>query len=133
MPLIIASIFLFISAAVIANILQSILKYRYESKPLIFIALFLVCIGSVSFFVNIVPTLLLQLPVLLIALMYIIIIICLAKYGQSMQSLYGAKSVSDGYEGLIRPKLQGQVVKVFEIVLQDISAWLIVGGLFLPR
>lgn len=131
MLLIFTGIILFAIAAILANILQSNFNYRYESKPLIFIGTFLACLGTASFFVTQIPLLLLNFQIVIIAVLYIATIILLARFWQPMQSLYGSHTVPVGYKGLIKPKLSGQFVKVFEIALQDISAWLIVGGLFL--
>lgn len=131
MLLIFTGIILFATAAIIANILQSYFNYRYESKPLIFIGIFLACLGTASIFVTQIPLLLLNFQIVIIAVLYIIIIILLARFWQPMQNLYGSHTVPAGYKGLIKPKLSGQFVKVFEIALQDTSAWLIVGGLFL--
>ncbi len=131
MPLIITGIVIFVTAATIANILQSYLKYRYETHSLIFIGIFLTCLAGGAFFVSQIALLLLNIPIFIIATLYIAIIISLVRFWQPMQKLYGSQTVPPEYVGLINPKPYGQVVKVFEIMLQDISAWLIVGGLFL--
>jgi hypothetical protein len=131
MTLIMTGIALFVTAAVIANILQSYFKYRYETTPLIFIAIFLTPLGIASLFITQVSLLLLHFQIVIIAVLYITTIILLARFWQPMQNLYGSHTVPAGYKGLIKPKLSGQVVKMFEVALQDTSAWLIVGGLFL--
>ena len=131
MALIVTGIIIFVTAATIANILQSYLYFKYESHPLIYIALFLGCLGGGVLYAPQILLLVLNVSVFIIAILYILIIIFLARFWQPMQKLYGSQTVSPGYEGLINPKFYGQVVKVFEIVLQDISAWLIVSGLFM--
>lgn len=125
----VVGITLFCVTAIIANILQSCFRYRYESNPFIFLGLFSLGLIAVSLYVPEMARLIANMYVLLVASLYVFVIICLVYYWRPMQNLYAANYVPVAYEGLIKPKPIGQIVKAVEIVLQDVAAWLIVGGL----
>jgi len=126
----IIGIALFVSAALIATLLQMRYRYNYAKNPIVFVCLFLVCIGGTFWFLNYLPPVLLVVSVGLIASLYVAGIPLFAKFWKPMQCLYGAETIPLAYrEGIIRPGLTEQIVKVTEIALQDMAAWLIVGGL----
>ena len=126
----ITGIMLFTSAALVATSLQVRYRLSYAKNPLLFLSLFLVCISVSCWTLNYVPSLLLMTSLIFLASMYVFGMLLLANFWKPMQRLYGAGTVPAAYQEIIHPKLSGQVVKVVEIALQDMSAWLIVGGLF---
>jgi hypothetical protein len=120
---------LFVSAAIIANYFQTFLKYSYESKPVIFLSLFCTSLIGAWFIIPEILSLLQNVYILITAIVYIVTILFLVQYWKPMQKLYCAHTVPVEYGGIIQPKPAGQIVKTVEIILQDVSAWLIVGGL----
>lgn len=124
-------IVLFVSAALIANILQSIFRYSYTACPVLFVGLFGVFLYGALWTVGYVPPFILLVGVIAVAISYIVMIQYLVLYWKPMKKLFGSDTVPVVYSGIIAPQLTGQVVKVGEVVLQDVAAWLIVGGLFM--
>lgn len=126
----IIGIVLFVSAALIATLLQMRYQYNYAKNPIVFICLFLFCIGGSFWFLNYFPPLFFVVSVGCIASLYAAGIPLLAKFWKPMQRLYGAETIPPAYrQGIIHPGLTEQTVKVTEVALQDMATWLIVGGL----
>jgi hypothetical protein len=132
MELVIAGLGLFLSAALTATLLQVRFQYNYAKNPIAFISLFLVCIVGSFWFLNYFPPVFLVVSIGCVAGLYVAGIPLLAKFWKPMQHLCGAETVPLAYrQGLIRPGLTEQLVKVTEIALQDMAAWIIVGGLII--
>ena len=125
----IIGIILFLSASLVATLLQMRYQYSYTKNPVLFVSLFLICIGGACLFLKYIPPLSLIAGLIGIASMYVFGIPLLAKCWKPMQYLYGAETEPAAYQGIIHPEFSGQIVKVCEVALQDMAAWLIVGGL----
>lgn len=129
MELLISGFGLFVLAAAVANTLQVRYKFTYERNSILFICLYLFFLGGMAWYWQYLPDLFIVSVIIFLATFYCVTVSLLKKYWSSMQSLYGASTVPDAYYGLTHPRLRAQVVKVTEILLQDIAAWLIIAGL----
>jgi hypothetical protein len=125
----ILGIVLFLLASSLATMLQTRLLYSYAKHPFLFAGLFVAFLSGTLWSLDYMPAPLLVSGLVVLALVYIGTISLLVKYWRPMNNLYGVDTVPPAYQGLIQPECSGQVVKVFELVLQDTAAWLIVGGL----
>lgn len=125
----IVGIVLFLAAFIAATVLQMHYKYRYSKNSVLFVTVFLFCIGGASWFLNFVPSITLITSLVFMASLYVVCIQLLVLFWKPMRNLYGAETIPNAYQDIIDATFAGQVVKVCEIALQDMAAWLIVGGL----
>lgn len=120
---------LFLSAAAVVALLQIIFKISYEQKPFLFLTIFILLIIGAVYVMEFGFIHEILIGAILLAALYAGSIIGLVRYWKPMKNLYGADTVPTRYLGIVSPKPAGQFPKVIEVVLQDLSAWLIVGGL----
>ena len=111
-------------------LLQKYIKYTYVKNASLFLGLFLVLLGYVSWSFEYLPLWYVCVGVSLLAICYSASIVMLAKYWGPMGVPYGIKTIPTIYRENLSPDGRGQLVKAVEVLLQDVSAWLIVGGLF---
>lgn len=121
---------LFIIASITATILQNRSDWTYSKNPIRFSVLFLVLLSAVAFVFKYKPSISIAISITILALLYILLVRCMVSYWKPMNSLHAAASVPKPYVGLVKPEFSGQFVKVVELLLQDVAAWLIVTGLF---
>jgi len=68
---------------------------------------------------------------ILMGLLYVVLM-SLLRHLTWIEYMFGGATIPKPYrDEIIRPKLNGDIVKVAEIILQDVAAWLTSIGLFL--
>lgn len=101
----------------------------YDSNPFLYFLLFTgLIIGTQSLY----PILTLEMSiwVFCIGLIYVCVMAVLRKSG-CIRIMFGADTLPLVHKGIATPTLPGDSVKVVEVLLQDIAAWLTVLGLLI--
>ena len=118
---------LFGLATIFTLTLKKVSHLTYNSNPFIFGCLFSFLLAVVHY---IYPLFSYKefLSAILVGLCYVVLMSLLQRFNY-LTSLFGAETLPEIDRGIIKPQRSGDIVKVIEVFLQDVSAWLTVLGL----
>jgi hypothetical protein len=119
---------LFVVAVIITTALKNFYKIIYPTHPLVFSSLFIGLMVTVQF-IHPVFNLTILVYSIFIGLIYLALM-SLLRISGLLDIMFGTDSLPGVHKEITQPKIAGDLVKVVEVLLQDMSAWLIVLGLF---
>lgn len=125
---IILGLSLFIVAVIITTTIKNIFKITYPTHPFIFCSLFV----GLMIIIQVIHQVFNVTIVIFSIIIGLVYVGCMSFVRSSglLKNVFGSSSLPEVHKEIAHPKLTGDVVKVFEVLLQDMSAWLTVFGLF---
>jgi len=120
---------LFVSAVIIVTTVKSFFKITYDTHPYIYAGLFTSLLVLVHFSYPIFSEKF-AVGFLILGLIYCSVM-SLFRVSGHINKMFGTNTLPLVHSGIAKPTIQGDVVKVIEVLLQGMSAWLTVIGLSL--
>jgi len=120
---------LFVTTVILVTGIKKFYSVTYDSNPFVYIVLFVSLIAGTQLLYPVV-TLEHSFWLFCIGLAYVFVML-IFRYSGYIRSMYEAGTLPLVHRGIAKPTLVGDIVKVIEVLLQDIAAWLTVLGLLL--